>query len=63
MQLKELSYNFRGPLPGMEMDETRVPMEAECIDDPLSEGQSTPALTLNIGRQGSNQCFLCGLIN
>ncbi|CAE7894225.1 unnamed protein product [Symbiodinium necroappetens] len=34
----------------METDETRIPTDAVCIDDPLSEGQSTPALTLQIGR-------------
>ncbi|OLP94883.1 hypothetical protein AK812_SmicGene23045 [Symbiodinium microadriaticum] len=50
LQLTELPYSFKGPLPLTETDETRIPTEAESFDDPLSEGQSTPALTLKIGR-------------
>ena len=53
VQLKELPYKFAGGLPKEETDETRIPTsdsKQDGFEDPLCEGESTKALTLEIGR-------------
>ncbi|CAE7690019.1 unnamed protein product [Symbiodinium sp. CCMP2456] len=51
VQLKELPWSFTGPLPVEENDETRIPAHVDGIaSDPLSAGETSPALTLDIGR-------------
>ncbi|CAE7411251.1 unnamed protein product [Symbiodinium necroappetens] len=50
VQLKELPFSFKGPLPDLAVDETNIPMNDEKSPDPLSTNQSTHALTLDVGR-------------
>ncbi|CAE7873725.1 unnamed protein product [Symbiodinium necroappetens] len=50
LQLKELPWAFTGPLPAEEKDETRIPANEVIADDVLSANESSPALTLDIGR-------------
>ncbi|OLQ00711.1 hypothetical protein AK812_SmicGene16606 [Symbiodinium microadriaticum] len=51
VRLKQLPYRFTGSLPQQQDDETRVPCRSrDDWWDPLLEGMSTPALTLDIGR-------------
>ncbi|CAE7198608.1 unnamed protein product [Symbiodinium sp. CCMP2592] len=51
VRLKELPYKFAGPLPEQQSDETRVPCRnKDDWWDPLLQGLSTPALTLDVGR-------------
>lgn len=52
VRLKQLPYKFAGPLPEQQADETRVPCRSrDEWWDPLVQGMTTPALTLDIGRR------------
>ena len=53
MQLKELPWSFTGPLPAEDNDETRIPVHEDGIaSDPLSAGETSAALALDLGRWG-----------
>ena len=55
VRLRELAYYFTGKLPEQGTDETRIPCNMVMDEDPLDQGLTTPALSLDVGRPSGLQ--------